>query len=64
MKKEEEEHVQTAVRVPKSWISRLDKIAEKLSSPGARVTRADALRMATHFGMNELETKQQDKKKR
>jgi predicted DNA-binding protein len=50
-----EKQVQTAIRVPASWLVRLDKIAERLSQPGMRVTRAEALRVATARGIVELE---------
>ncbi len=49
------ESVQTAIRTPKSWLDRLDKIAERLSQPGMRVTRTEALRLATYRGIVELE---------
>jgi predicted DNA-binding protein len=51
-----EQQVQTAIRVPASWLGRLDKIAERLSQPGMRVTRAEVLRIAAARGILELES--------
>jgi len=51
----EEETVQTAIRIPESWMERLNKIADRLSQPGMRVTRTEALRMAAHRGIVEME---------
>ena len=51
----QEEHEQTAVRLPKSWLERLDKIADRMSRPGVRVTRTAALRDALHHGIEVLE---------
>jgi predicted DNA-binding protein len=52
---EKENTIQTAVRVPESWLDRLDKIAEKLSRPGADLTRAEALRVALYRGIEQIE---------
>ena len=52
---EKENTIQTAVRVPESWLERLDKIAEKLSQPGASLTRTDALRVALYRGIEQIE---------
>lgn len=54
--------VQTAIRIPESWLDRLDKIAEKMSQPGVRVTRSEALRAMVHRGMNEFEAEGKAKK--
>ena len=59
----EEETEQTAVRVPKSWLARLDKIAEGLTEPGRVTTRADAHRMMLHRGMAEFEATAEKKKR-
>lgn len=40
--KQEENQVQTAVRMPESWLDRIDKLAENLSEPGRPATRAGA----------------------
>jgi hypothetical protein len=55
MADKKEHQVQIAIRVPESWLSRLDKIAEKMSQPGMRVTRTEVLRLAAHRGFVELE---------
>ena len=54
--KQEENQVQTAIRVPESWLQRLDKIAERLSRPGVRLVRADALRDALYRGIEIIES--------
>jgi hypothetical protein len=54
-----DEFIQIGVRVPESWIVRLDKIAKSLSQPGARVTRSEALRIVAHRGMLEIENEKQ-----
>jgi predicted DNA-binding protein len=53
--KPEENHVQTAVRLPESWIERIDKLAESMSQPGRPATRAGALRSALYRGIVEFE---------
>jgi predicted DNA-binding protein len=55
MTDKQDQQIQTAIRVPESWLDRLDKIAERMSRPGMRVTRAEALRMAAHRGIEALE---------
>ena len=55
MTDKEEEHVQTAIRVPKSWLDRLDKTAERMCQPGIRVNRSEVLRLALHRGIESLE---------
>jgi len=47
--------VQTAIRLPESLLDRVDKLAEKMSQPGMRVTRAEVLRLATFRGIDQLE---------
>lgn len=58
----EENDIQYAVRVPGSWLERLDKIAEHLSRPGIRVSRAEALRACAIHGIEHFEA--EGKKKR
>ena len=55
MSDKEENQIQTAVRLPESWLERIDKIAESMSKPGVPATRAGALRSALHRGRVELE---------
>jgi len=57
VKDEQDEQVQTAIRIPKSWLQRLDKIAEEMNQPALRILRADALRIALHTGIEALEAK-------
>ena len=47
--------VQTAIRVPMSWLVRLDKIAEQRSQPGHIITRSVAMRVAMHRGIETIE---------
>ena len=51
----QEAQVQIAVRVPESWLGRFDKAAERLSQPGAAVTRAGAIRRAMYRGLVDFE---------
>lgn len=53
--KQEENQIQTAVRLPESWLQRLDKLAEGMSRPGVPATRTGALRSALYRGLVELE---------
>jgi predicted DNA-binding protein len=53
--KQEENQIQTAVRLPESWIERIDKLAESMSEPGRPATRAGALRSALYRGIVEIE---------
>lgn len=55
MAEKQEQQIQTAIRLPKSALVRADKIAERVTEPGRRCTRADALRMALFQGLATLE---------
>lgn len=52
---EKERTVQTAVRMPESWIPRLDAIAAKLGATGLDVSQAAAIRVALARGIAALE---------
>ncbi len=52
---DQEKHVQTAIRIPESLLERLDKLAEKMSRPGVRLLRADAMRDAIFRGVDVME---------
>jgi hypothetical protein len=54
--KEKERTVQTAVRMPESWVPRLDALAAKLSQPGINVSQAAVIRAALARGIAALET--------
>jgi hypothetical protein len=54
MSTEQEEIVQTAIRVPKVLLEELDEIAENMSQPGLKVTRTEALRLAIYRGVEQL----------
>jgi predicted DNA-binding protein len=54
MSTEQEEIVQTAIRVPKALLEELDEIAENMSQPGLKVTRTKALRLAIYRGVEQL----------
>lgn len=47
--------VQTVIRVPKSWLVRLDKIADRMCTPAIRFNRSKVIRMATYSGIEVLE---------
>jgi predicted DNA-binding protein len=55
MSTEREEQEQTAIRLPASWLERLDEIARRTSTPARHVTRTQALREAIYRGMEEFE---------
>ena len=57
----QESHTQIAIRVPDSWLERIDKIAEQASRPGVRITRTGALRDALYRGIEAIEA---ERKKR
>lgn len=59
----EETHVQTAFRLPESMIKRMDKLAERMSEPGRKVTRADVLRLSAFRGLEQLEEAEGKKKR-
>jgi len=59
--KQDEEMVQTAVKLRKSWLTRIDKIAERMSTPSVDFTRTDAMRTALHEWIVKMEA---DGKKR
>ena len=52
---EKERTVQTAVRLPESWIPRLDAIAGKLGAAGLDVSQAAAIRVCLGRGIAALE---------
>jgi predicted DNA-binding protein len=55
MADKQEQQVQTALRLGESVLERADKLAERISQPGLRLTRADLLRMAVHRGLDQIE---------
>jgi predicted DNA-binding protein len=50
-----EDQIQTAIRLPESLFDRLDKLAEQLSRPGMKATRAGVMRLAVFRGVEQLE---------
>lgn len=62
MNDKQDQQVQTAIRLPESVLDRADKVAERMSRPGFRVTRADVLRLATHQGLDQLEAEGKSKR--
>lgn len=46
----QDEQVQTAIRLSRSFLAELDKLAEIMSEPGKRFTRAEVLRIAAFRG--------------
>jgi hypothetical protein len=55
MTDKQEETVQTAFRIPKSWLEHADKLAERLSQPGMQATRTDVIRLALARGFDVLD---------
>lgn len=47
--------MQTAVRMPASWIARLDAIGDRLSQTGLGVSQAAVIRVALARGISALE---------
>ncbi len=61
MSEKQETQTQTGIRLPDSVFDRIDKLVERMSEPGLRLTRADVLRLAVFRGIEQLET---EKRKR
>jgi hypothetical protein len=59
-----EEYIQYGVRLTKSFLARVDKLAERMSQPGIRITRAAALRVAALRGLEQLEAEKPTEKKK
>lgn len=55
MNDKQEQQVQTAIRLPDSFLKRADKLAKRMAQPGRRCTRADVLRLAMAQGLTALE---------
>jgi predicted DNA-binding protein len=56
---DQEEQIQTALRMPKSVMKRLDKLAALMSQPGLNpITRTEVLRRAALMGIERLEAEQ------
>ena len=55
MTEQQEEQIQTALRLPKSVMERLDKLAELMSDPGMPVKRTEVLRRTVFMGLAQLE---------
>jgi len=50
-----EKPIQWAIRLPASFLIRLDKLAENMSQPGMKLTRAQVLRLAAYRGVDLIE---------
>ena len=57
------EYVQYGIRLTKDCLARVDKLAERMSQPGIRLARAEALRVAIFRGLDQLESEQTKRKK-
>lgn len=57
-----EQQIQYGIRLPESFLKRLDKLADTMSTPGMRVTRAGALRLAAFRGVEQLEAEKKKTK--
>jgi len=59
----QEEQIQTAIRLPKSILKRIDRLAENMSQPGLNsITRAEAHRFALLEGLVKLEAEKGKKR--
>lgn len=59
------EQIQTAIRLPKSLLKRIDRLAGIMSRPGlGDVTRAEVHRLAVFQGVERLERLEAERKKR
>lgn len=61
MTAKQEEQIQTAIRIPKSLLRRIDRLAEHMSKEGMLITRADVHRIAIFDGVAGLEAKSKKK---
>ena len=55
MTDKQKQQIQTALRLDESVLELADKLAERMSRPGLRLTRADLLRLAVHQGLSQLD---------
>lgn len=62
-KNPKEQSVQTAIRFPKSFLDRADKLAAQMTQPGLHLMRADVIRMAAFTGIEQFEAQQKSKKR-
>ena len=64
MSTKQDESIQTAVRLPKSLLTRADKLAEHMSAaqPGKKYTRADLIRIGLFEGFAALENEERKKR--
>ena len=46
----------SSIRLPKSFVTRIDAVVSAMSQPGVFVSRAAVMRLAMHRGIVELET--------
>jgi Arc/MetJ-type ribon-helix-helix transcriptional regulator len=58
---DESGHLQTAVRLPSDGAQRIDDLADRMSQPGWRVSRSEALRVALHRGLEVLEAEKKQR---
>lgn len=65
MNAKQDESIQTAIRLPKSILTRADKLAESMSAAqlGKKYTRADTIRIALFEGLAALENEERKKKR-
>jgi hypothetical protein len=61
--KSEVETTQIALRMPTSWVERIDRLARQLSRPGIDVSRSEALRAVMIKGLEVLEEGEEGTKK-
>jgi predicted DNA-binding protein len=62
--KAKQDRIQTAIRIPGSTLTRADKLAERMTKPDWRCTRADVLRLAMVEGLAALENAERKEPRR
>lgn len=62
MREKQEQQIQTAFRLPKTLLTRADKLVERMSQPGMKLTRADVVRAALFRGIEQLEAERGKKR--
>ena len=55
--------VPAGAKIPKSWLPRIDRIADRMSTPCRRVTRSDVIRMAIINWIMKTESETEGKKR-
>lgn len=60
----DDETAEITLRLPRTLLKKLDRLAKRMSQPGIRISRARALRAAAFLGVAQLEAENRKVKKR